>query len=129
MASPFTSARCNTKMILFEVAANAIGVVASGCHIGPGVGGAVGSEYLDSCSGLEARFMGEVAHATSHLTRKQANVIVRQILPKYVNELQTPPRGSRFQDCYDYWTLKPSDEWLQKYHDVKIEIAEFGIRM
>lgn len=128
LANVFTSARSNTKMILYEIAANAIGVVASGCHVGPGVGGAVGSEYLDSCSGLEARFMGEVAHASSHLSRKQANEIVQQILPKYVDDLGSPPKGSRFQECYDFWTLKPSDEWLQKYHDVKDELAEVGIQ-
>jgi methylamine---corrinoid protein Co-methyltransferase len=128
-ANVFTSARCNTKMILYEIAANTIGIVASGCHVGPGVGGAVGSEYLDSCSGLEARFMGEVAHATSRLSRQQANEIVKQILPKYVDDLQSPPQGSRFQDCYDYWTLKPSDEWLGKYHQVREELIEFGIRM
>jgi methylamine--corrinoid protein Co-methyltransferase len=127
MANVFSAARSNTKMILYEIAANAIGAAVSGCHVGPGVGGAVGAEYLDTCSGLEARFMGEVARAAAGMSRIQANELIGQLLPRYIDRLDDPPRGSKFQECYDIWALKPADDWLNKYHQVKGEISELGL--
>lgn len=114
-------------MILYEVATNAIGQTASASHVGPGIGGAVGANFLDSCSGLEARFMGEVARAVTGISRQQANEFIQKLLPCYVDQLSNPPAGSRFHECYDFWTVKPKDEWLGKYEKVKAELRALGV--
>lgn len=129
MANVFTAARSNTSMVLDEVAANAIGATVSGCHVGPGVGGAVGADYLDGCSGLEARFMGVVAHAAVGLSRAEANELIQRLLPRYLDRLDSPPPGGKFQECYDSWTLKPTEDWLDKYYQATGELTKLGLAL
>ena len=61
-----------TKELLYEVAANAIAITVSGCHL-EGVGSADGA--LPNGTGLEARWMGEVGHAVARqgMTLEEAN--------------------------------------------------------
>lgn len=120
----FTQARPGTDMQLYEVAANATGMVVSGLHAGPGVSGSV---EPDMGTALEVKLMGEVAYAAVKLNRKGANDIVKAIVQKYEDKLDNPPPGKHFQECYDLKTLQPHPEWLEIYLRVKKELEDIGL--
>jgi methylamine--corrinoid protein Co-methyltransferase len=117
-----------TKTLLYETAAMGITAAASGATrvMGPRSAGGV---IAGHCSGLEARFYGEVAHAAAGISRTDANEIVKQLVTKYKDDLPRSPIGKRFDDAYDMTTLKPTDEWLTLYGEAKEELRHLGLAM
>jgi len=115
-----------TKTLLYESAAVATAATVSGVARLMGVRSTCG-KFKGHSSGLEARFNGEVGHATAGMSRAQANEIVKQIVPKYKDLLGTEPKGKRFDEAYDMWTLRPTAEWLGIYDEVKDELGRLGI--
>jgi methylamine--corrinoid protein Co-methyltransferase len=119
-----------TKELLYETAANAIVNAVSGGHL-EGVGAADGNK--PNCSGLEARLMAEVALATHKMkmSRKDANALVLQILPKYehVFELENGNPGKSFDEVYDMQRVEPLDFWLKMYEEVKTELKDMGLQL
>ena len=75
-----------TKTLLYECAALAIVATASGACalIGPRSGAGI---YPGHVTGLEARFMAEVARASAGMSRRDADVLVRQLVALYQPEL------------------------------------------
>ena len=75
-----TSAGPCTKMILYEIAANGLGITC-----GSNLNGVLtaGSKHLDRYTGLEQRFMGEIGYAATKVKREDANELTLQILKKY----------------------------------------------
>ena len=84
-----------------------------------------------SCSGhatgLEARFFGEIGHATAGMSREKGNEIVKQLLPKYLDQMESRPFGKPFNEAYDLRTIRPTDEWVGIYDKVIEEIAGLGV--
>jgi methylamine--corrinoid protein Co-methyltransferase len=117
-----------TRELLYEVAANALAVTASGGHL-EGVGAADGA--LPNATGLEARWMGEVGHAAAKqpLGLEEANRLVLTLLERYENVFDLPGGnpGVSFDRAYDLETLKPVDEWIRIYDQVKSELSELGL--
>jgi methylamine---corrinoid protein Co-methyltransferase len=114
------------KNCLYETAAGAIMATVSGITklMGPRPsGGARNAE----CSGLEARFYAEVARASAGMSRQEANRIVQLLLEKYQDDLKQGPQGQRFEEVYDLHTLKPTEEWLGVYDEVKDECSGMGL--
>ena len=120
----FTVAKAGTDMELWEIAANTLGMVVSGLHAGPGIGGAVEPDYETP---LGPKLMGEVAYAAVKFNRKDANELVKTIMKKYVDRLDNPPPSKKFQECYDPATLQPRKEWLETYLKVKRELEDMGL--
>jgi methylamine--corrinoid protein Co-methyltransferase len=115
-----------TKTLLYESAAVATTATVSGVARLMGVRSTCG-KFKGHSSGLEARFNGEVGHATAGMSRAQANEIVKQIVPKYKDLLGTEPKGKRFDEAYDMRTLRPTPEWLGIYDEVKDELSRLGV--
>jgi len=115
-----------TKTLLYEATAVAATATASGAARLMGVRSTVG-KFQGHATGLEARYNGEVGLATAGMNREQANEIVQQVVPKYVDLLDTEPKGKRFDEAYDMHTLRPTPEWDTIYHEVKEEVAAFGM--
>lgn len=115
-----------TKTLLYEVAAMAIMAAASGsCGlIGPRSAAGIHPAYV---SGLEARWMAEVAHAAAGISRQEANGLVRQLVDRYRPDLDQRPIGQPFQEVYNLATLKPTPEWQETYAAVKEEIRQMGL--
>ena len=113
--------------LLYECAAMATMAAASGtCGlIGPRSNAGIHPAH---CSGLEARFTAEVAHAAAGITREQANEIVKQLLVKYQPIIDQRPMGKPFQEVYDVKRLKPTAEWLAVYEEVKEELRQLGLK-
>jgi methylamine--corrinoid protein Co-methyltransferase len=115
-----------TEMCLYEIAATQIGRVVSGGNIE--FGGVNKAIKLDRFTPMEPRFASEVAHAAAGLTRAEANEIVKKLLPKYKDRLSDPPLGQKFQECFDWESIEPSQEYVDLYGRIKEELAGYGLK-
>ena len=61
------------------------------------------------------------------MTRKQANEIVKKVLPKYEEQLLAPPKGKSVQECFDLKKMEPSPEYKAIYNKVKNELMDLGM--
>jgi len=113
-----------TRELLYETAANAIAITVTGGHL-EGCGSADG--LLHNATGLEARFMGEVGHATvrAGVDLKDANAIILDLLGKYEHVFDLPDGnpGVHFDEAYDMATIEPVPEWQAMYEEVKRELS------
>ncbi len=115
-----------TKEILYEIAAHAIGAVASGISYAYGVHSAMGN-HASHTSGLESRFLGEISRAAVGLDRKEAGIIVNLLVGKYADTQPQKLIGKAFPEVYDLNTLQPKKEWFQLYEEVKAEAISWGL--
>jgi methylamine--corrinoid protein Co-methyltransferase len=115
-----------TEMLLHECAAAALGGTVSGRAWLLGVRPR-GGRLENYSTALENVFAAEIAKAAARLTRKDANEIVKELLPKYENRLRAPAEGKTFPECYDPIKLKPSKDWLEIYTAVRKELAGLGL--
>ncbi len=117
------NAGAGTAMIFDEIAAVTITDAVTGSH--PlGVTGTNGK--LPNATGLEARFMGEVAHATvnARIKREDANEIVKYYINKYASKLSNPDPGKSYYELYDAEKVVPKKEWLELYEQAKKEMED-----
>jgi hypothetical protein len=61
------------------------------------------------------------------MTRAEANELVKVLLPKYKDKLADPPLGKKFQECYDWGSIEPSQEYVELYGRIKDELTGYGI--
>lgn len=115
-----------TKTLLYEVAALACAATASGACglIGPRSESGI---YPGHVTGLEARFMAEVARATAGMSRGDADGIVRRLVALYQADLGKRGDGLPFNEAYDPITVKPRAPWLATYEEVKGELKKMGL--
>ncbi|NYT19679.1 MAG: monomethylamine:corrinoid methyltransferase [Methanosarcinales archaeon] len=120
-------AGCCTDMMFYETAAQAIGDTVSGRDMLIGPVGARGAG-ADHSTGLESRFMGEVAHMATNLSLAEADEAVRTIYKKYENLFVHAPEGKPFRECYDVrseYEMRPTDEYMALYKDVFAEVSGY----
>ncbi|ETA68120.1 MAG: methylamine---corrinoid protein Co-methyltransferase [Methanolobus sp.] len=113
-----------TDMMFYETAAQAIGDTVCGRNMLLGPSGRRGSAP-DHSSGLESRFMGEMAQLATQLNLTEANNLVSKIYSKYANRLNNPPEGKPFEKCYNIrseYDMEPTEEYLALYRKISYEI-------
>jgi len=122
----YMTAGPNTRMYFYESAAYLLCAVTSGAPSvqTPHPAKAV---MIDGITPLEAGFGVEMAMAASKLDRDRANDLAGRLLEKYESQIEMPPPASRYQECYDAVTGKPSEEYVRLYDEVKEELARIGI--
>ena len=115
-----------TKTLLYETAAlTTLSTVSGSSHaFGPRSATGVVSGH---CTGLEARFTGEVAHAATKVNREQADEIVKKALNLYEDLQDKKPFGKSFPEVYDVNKVQPKKDWLNIYDQVKKEVASWGL--
>ncbi|HET60519.1 MAG TPA: monomethylamine:corrinoid methyltransferase [Chloroflexi bacterium] len=130
VADIYPKSGAGTIELLYETAANAIVNTMTGSHL-EGCGSADGK--LPNCSGLEARWMAEVALASHQMkmSLRQANDWVLKLLPLYEKVFSSPEGnpGSPFDQVYDLDTLKPMDSWQKIYETVKEQLRLEGMNL
>jgi len=114
-----------TEMCLYEIATAIVNRVASGGNIE--FGGIAKAIKLDHLTPMEPRFASEVAHAVAGMTRAEANELVKKLLPKYEDRLADPPLGKKFQECYDWGSIEPCQEYIELYGRIKDELTGYGL--
>jgi len=115
-----------TRELLFEVAAGAM--IGATCGMHEQGAGCTGGFNTDHYTGLEARFIAEVARASLGMDRRDVNALVLELLKGYERTLNEPNRGYPFPQVYDPETVQPRDTWLEIYHEVKEEISKLGLQ-
>ncbi|MCL4458942.1 MAG: monomethylamine:corrinoid methyltransferase [Chloroflexi bacterium] len=115
-----------TKVLLYETAVITAAITVSGTSRVFAVRSTAG-KYQGYSSGLEARFSGEVGQSVAGMSRREADEIVKRLIPKYVDYLDKEPKGKRFDEAYDMHTLRPTPEWQSIYEEVKEELRKIGI--
>ena len=132
----YTAGGPMTEMYFQEVAAWVLATVPCGANVE--IGGVAKAINIDHLTPIEPMFAGEVALAISSetgkeagMTRKEANEIVKELLPKYEDKIKGDPDltiGKKYQELYDMNTLQPSGEYVDLYHGMKKEIGKLGIK-
>ena len=117
-----------TKDILYEVAAHTLGSVASGISYTYGVHSAMGNPASHT-SGLESRFLAQVAKSAVGMTRAEADQVVHELVAKYAHSQEGKPIGKPFDQVYDLTTIQPTPEWQRIYEDLCDEMATLGFRL
>ena len=129
VADIYPKSGAGTKELLYETAANALVNAVAGCHL-EGCGSADGN--APNCSGLEARFMAEVALAAHRMqmSLKEANDWVLKLLPRYEHVFTQPGGnpGLPFDQVYDLQSVRPTEAWAGMYAQVKAELAAEGLK-
>lgn len=121
----YTVSGPGTTELLWEVAAGA--VVGAVCGMNQQGAGTTGGFETDHTTGLEARFMAEVAHAALGLTRQEANEYVLEFLKHYEETFENPNRGYPFPEVYDEDTIEPGEKWLDMYQQVREAVIATGL--
>jgi methylamine--corrinoid protein Co-methyltransferase len=126
LADAWTTAGAGTQEILYETAALAIAQETSALHTDSL--GATNGVY-PNCSGLEARFFGEVAHAAfeQKLGPEEANDLVLRLFALYEHGFEDPNLGMPFPEVYDVKLIEPKAAWLDTYERTKDAIAQMGV--
>jgi methylamine--corrinoid protein Co-methyltransferase len=115
------------KDLFYEIAALVIAQVPSGISFTKAVHTATG-RFPMHCTPLEARFAAQVTHAAEGLTRSDADPIVRSLVDKYKDNLNTPNAGKPFTEAYNVDSLTPTAEWQGIYDETCQELEnEYGI--
>ncbi len=122
----YTVAGPGTLMCLLETAAQAITDTASGREVLSGVASAKGVA-TNKTTGLEARFMGEVAHAAAGMPLDKVNEILDALVKRYEKDYKTAPAGMRFEECYDPVQIVPTEEYLAVYDEAVAVLQELGV--
>ena len=123
----YTIAGPCTVMCLLETAAQAITDTASGREVLSGVAASKGVA-TDKTTGLEARFMGEVAHAVAGMPVGQVNEILDALVAKYEKDYKTAPTGKLYEECYDTVRNVPTEEYLGVYDEAVAIMKELGVK-
>ena len=75
---------------------------------------------------VKSKYSEQVCTA-ARLDREQANELVLRLLEKYESQIDAPPSGSTYQDCYDAASGKPGETYLELYNEAKEELATMGV--
>lgn len=115
-----------TRQFFYESAAYLAAVTSSGvssqtCHPARAL-------LSDHVTPMEMRGSVEINQACVGMTRRQANELVRELLPKYESRLDDAPVGKKYQDCYDVDTGEPCQQYVELYGEVKEELAAMGVK-
>ncbi len=81
-------------------------------------------------SGLEPKWLAEVARAAATITRREANDLLNFIFNKYENNIspEKAPEGFSFRELYDYNSLKVKPFYHELYLKVKDELQKAGLK-
>jgi methylamine--corrinoid protein Co-methyltransferase len=113
--------------MLYENAAFVAATTVSGQSLMTSCHSASGGSIPRHASGLDSKICGEVTHAVRGMTRAEANEIVEQIIPLYVDDLEKKPIGKPFEEVYDIDKVEPTPEWQGMYDEVRDELIKMGL--
>jgi len=127
-SNAFIAAGPCTEFAAYELINFGITSAVSGADLSPSA--VARNKMPERATGMEGRICTEAAHAATRmgLTRKQANEIVKKILPKYEKDISKAPIGKTISECYNMETVEPTKEYLDLYEKVKKEVSSYGLK-
>ncbi|MEW6265098.1 MAG: monomethylamine:corrinoid methyltransferase [Thermodesulfobacteriota bacterium] len=127
----YTAGGPMTEMYFQEATAWTLACITGGTVVE--VGGVAKAINPDHLTPLEPMFAGEVALAAAEagMTRRQANEIALDLLPKYEAKIKGDPNltiGRKYQELYNMDTHEPCSEYVDLYRQMKKEMSQYGIK-
>ncbi len=114
-----------TVQAFHEVAAMAAPCVVSGGNVESGP--TARATHPDYLSPLEPQFAAEVGRAVVGKARAEVNELVVALLERYEDSLNDPPRGMRYQDCFDVVSRRPGDAARAAYLQAREDLTGMGV--
>lgn len=114
-----------TASYFYEVTVHHLTAVTSGSSAQTGL--AAKGTVVDHMTPVEFQFASEVIKSAHKLSRKEANEIVKKILPKYEETLTKSNIGKSYQELMDLQTGYPKKEYMDFYTQMKVEIKNLGV--
>jgi methylamine--corrinoid protein Co-methyltransferase len=116
-----------TKMLFYELAAHAVASVVSGGNLV--AAGIARDKYPERVSTLEIQTASEVGHVVARMgmSRKEANILVRQLVGRYENQVPEAPLGRKFSEIYDLEKVSPLPDYEAMYREVRTELEGLGL--
>lgn len=122
----YAAAGAATKMYFWEALACLLMLIASGSGIEdvhPGK-----AKITNGCTPVDMEFTCQLGHACKGLTRKEADRMVKKIVPKYLDRITDPEKGETLEECYDLDYFRPKPHFAKLYGEFVKEVKdEFGI--
>jgi hypothetical protein len=80
-------------------------------------------------STLEIQTASEVGHVVARMgmSRKEANILVRQLVGRYENQVPEAPLGRKFSEIYDLEKVSPLPDYEAMYREVRTELEGLGL--
>jgi len=114
-----------TESFYYESAAFIAASIASGVSTQtPHPAKAVLTDYVTPLE-METNTLVELACAG--MTRKQANKVVKKLLPEYENNLTNAPVGKSYTECFNLNTGQPTDEHVDFVEKIKKKLSALEI--
>jgi hypothetical protein len=63
------------------------------------------------------------------MTRSDANELFKTLVLKYRDRLSAPPKGLRYQECYDWDSIQPHQGYLELVGRIEDELAGYGLQI
>jgi hypothetical protein len=123
----FAAAGPCTPMVLYEAAAHGLTSSVSGGNLWEMA--VARNKHKNRATPMEARMACEVGCAAADvgLKREDANELVKEIVKKYEANLTSAPLGKNFQECYDVKKVRPREEYVQLFEEIKKELIQLGV--
>ncbi len=115
-----------TEMFMFESAMGLMNHCVSGASKTTQPRSA-GGRYTDYITPVECWWCGEVFKSCAGMTRKQANEIVKIVLPKYEEKLLSPDKGLPVNECFDLQGIRPLDNYIEVFNKARNELIDIGM--
>ncbi|MHC4983622.1 MAG: monomethylamine:corrinoid methyltransferase [Planctomycetota bacterium] len=114
-----------TESFYYESAAFVAASIASGVSTQtPHPAKAALTDYVTP---MEMKITTEMELACAGMTRREANKVVRAILPKYEAQLATAPKGKSYTECFDLAMGTPTQEHVDFVSRMKKLLLETGM--
>jgi methylamine--corrinoid protein Co-methyltransferase len=126
-ANTFIAGGPCTDFACYELIAHGITAAVSGADLSPAA--VARNRNPERCTGMEGRICAEAAHTATRMgmSRKEANELVKKILPRYEDRISEAPVGKTISECYDMETVEPTREYLDLYEGIKKEVSSMGM--
>ena len=122
----YSAAGPMTEMCYCEIAETVTTSVVSGTSAIECIGVSKATT-IDNFTPMESRLSSEVAHAVVGMTRDEANKIILKLLDEYESNLNKPPLGKKYQECWDINRKTPNEEYINFDKMMKKKLADLGI--
>lgn len=116
-----------TKQFFYESAAYIATAITSGvstqtCHPAR----AILNDYVTP---MEMRGSVELTQSCVGMKRAEANELVKELLAKYEDKIDSAPQGKKYQECFDINSGQPSQEYVDLYGEIKEELRTLGFKL
>ena len=70
---------------------------------------------MNRTTAMESRMMAYASRAAAGVETEKVNAMLDKLVGLYEKDFRTAPKGKTFQECYDVFSLSPSDEYIEVF--------------